>query len=860
MKSQAAAPKFVFTGIGTKGDVFPLAALAQEMLRRGYQAHLLANAGYEALAASHGVGFTPVTIAQTNNLMSASENLTQHVFPSYDPTIEYLRQQVDQGQSLVVVNLDEFSASNMLCERYELPLCRIHLTPHRIRSLIRPPWPHRQHLEGRLGSTYRKYRLPYIYAQMSKAPPFMAGLNRFRHRVGLAPVVTLGEIDAAVTTRVGFFPSWYAEPAPDWPSGCKLVGFPLSPTSASPPSGLAEFVRREGKPVVFTPGTGVVDVERFFEDARQCCEVLDMPGVFLSPHFRAPNTGVGSRMLHFDFLDLELVLRHAALLVHHGGIGTTARALAAAVPQIIRPRAYDQFDNGDRVSSLGVGQCLLPKKYSLERLTAAARELTSGAGVKQKLEQVAGRIRAQDAVARAADVLERVARAKVRLPTELACATSRPRQVSLSRTKAGVPRSRRTKFILSSLGTEGDLLPLLALAKELTDRGHACHLLGNAACDTRATQLGIEFSAIAPAQTNNLTSKEERFRTYNLPSHEPTFGIFERELALGNRLVVVNRGPYSASTLMCERYGLPRIQLFLAPAHIRSLDAPPAPWKARACGQLGKAFKKYHLPKIYAAVDENPYILWHVNAQRRSLGLGQITSLHEYERLVDHSLGFFPEWYATPASDWPAIDLVGFPTQPSFEPLPARLTRFLDTHERPLVFTPGTGVRDVGKFFAEARRCCDLLDRPGVLLSPHHTPAGLELGDRVLHFDFVELGSLLPRAALLVHHGGIGTTARAIEAGIPQIISPQSFDQPDNGGRVSDLGVGAVLARTQLTGETLAATARALLQSELVATTLRTLARRIPGTPAIPLAADILIERFANLGAPARPRAAELRN
>jgi UDP:flavonoid glycosyltransferase YjiC (YdhE family) len=420
-----------------------------------------------------------------------------------------------------------------------------------------------------------------------------------------------------------------------------------------------------------------------------------------------------------------------------------------------------------------------------------------------------------------------------------------------------IPRSKRTKFILTTLGTEGDLLPFLALAKEITDRGHACHLLSNAAAGARAALLGIEFSAIAPAQADNLTSKEERFRLYTLPSHEPTFGIFEREVALGNPLVAVNRDTYSASMLSCERHSLPLVQMFVAPGLIRSLEAPPAPWKRHAGGRLSKAFKKYRLPKLYAAFYENPYMLGHVNEQRRSQGLRTVTSLLEHEALIAHSLGLFPDWYATRASDWPAIDLVGFPTQPAFQPLPARLTRFLDTHDRPLVFTPGTGVRDVERFFVEARRCCQLLDRPGVFLSPNYNPADAELGDRMIHFDFVELGSLLPRAALLVHHGGIGTTARAIQAGIPQIISPQIFDQPDNGSRVSELGVGAVLERTLLTGETLAAAARALLQSELVATRLRSLALRSSGTRAISRAVDILLERFANPGALARHPAAQ---
>jgi rhamnosyltransferase subunit B len=131
-----------------------------------------------------------------------------------------------------------------------------------------------------------------------------------------------------VRTRLGLFPSWYAEPAADWPQPLELAGFPLPPSSAVLPPAFAEFVRREGNPIVFTPGTGVTDVKQFFEEGRQCCEAVGTPGVFSSRHLSIPSGGLGSRFMSFEFLDLALVLKHAALLVHHGGIGTTAPRLA----------------------------------------------------------------------------------------------------------------------------------------------------------------------------------------------------------------------------------------------------------------------------------------------------------------------------------------------------------------------------------------------------------------------------------------------------------------------------------------------------------------------------------------------------
>jgi len=56
--------------------------------------------------------------------------------------------------------------------------------------------------------------------------------------------------------------------------------------------------------------------------------------------------------------------------------------------------------------------------------------------------------------------------------------------------------------------------------------------------------------------------------------------------------------------------------------------------------------------------------------------------------------------------------------------------------------------------------------------------------------SYVPLGSLLPWCSAIVHHGGIGTVAQALRAGIPQLITPMNFDQPTNAARVRALGAG----------------------------------------------------------------------
>jgi len=68
-----------------------------------------------------------------------------------------------------------------------------------------------------------------------------------------------------------------------------------------------------------------------------------------------PPNGLGE---HVGFAPFEELFPRSALVVHHGGIGTIALALAAGVPQIVRPMMGAQFDLGNRMQRLGVGRMI----------------------------------------------------------------------------------------------------------------------------------------------------------------------------------------------------------------------------------------------------------------------------------------------------------------------------------------------------------------------------------------------------------------------------------------------------------------------------------------------------------------------
>jgi UDP:flavonoid glycosyltransferase YjiC (YdhE family) len=126
----------------------------------------------------------------------------------------------------------------------------------------------------------------------------------------------------------------------------------------------------------------------------------------------------------------------------------------------------------------------------------------------------------------------------------------------------------------------------------------------------------------------------------------------------------------------------------------------------------------------------------------------------------------------------------------------------------------------------------------------HQLPTNLP--DTVRHFGFVPMSNLLPRSAALVHHGGIGSCAQGLAAGIPQVVRPMSYDQFDNSRRLVQLGVAQEIPVKKFTGPRLAATLALLLSSPTVATRCRDLATRCNGPAALTAACDALEQLARN--------------
>jgi len=153
------------------------------------------------------------------------------------------------------------------------------------------------------------------------------------------------------------------------------------------------------------------------------------------------------------------------------------------------------------------------------------------------------------------------------------------------------------------------------------------------------------------------------------------------------------------------------------------------------------------------------------------------------------------------------------------------LPKFLDSGEPPIVFTLGSAaVMDARDFFEESAKAANILGKRAVLLygvfneppklvesGEWRVESGENITSNVAAFDYAPYSLVFPKAACVVHQGGVGTTAQVLRAGVPHLIMPYSHDQPDNAARCERIGIARVISRESYTAENAAKHLRVLL-------------------------------------------------
>ena len=384
------------------------------------------------------------------------------------------------------------------------------------------------------------------------------------------------------------------------------------------------------------------------------------------------------------------------------------------------------------------------------------------------------------------------------------------------------------RILLLTLGSFGDINPLVGLGLALEKRGHEAMVIANADSEAPVRQAGLAFTAVSPASAYRDGVDERHARD---PEKAPAlfFGyclaiipeVFSsiKQLYQPGRTIMAATPQVFAARIAQETLGIPLATLVPNPILFPSVYDAAEPKSTRLESALGRWLRRMRFYRLVLKSDR--LFAPGINSFRTNLGLNPVRRVwSRWRNSPQRAIGLWPEWFYSPKADWPAqavvtgfIEYDGTPTTTAadaWEPAIAGGGR------APIVFTSGTAPLDGSDFFPAACKACEILNWPGVLLTEQEKQLRNPLPRMVRHVRYAPLAELLPPAAAIVHHGGIGTAARALKAGIPQLVRPTGFDQYNNASHLARLGVAKSIARREFTPDNVATRLRELLESQTV--------------------------------------------
>ena len=401
------------------------------------------------------------------------------------------------------------------------------------------------------------------------------------------------------------------------------------------------------------------------------------------------------------------------------------------------------------------------------------------------------------------------------------------------------------RIVLCTAGSLGDLHPFIALGLALKARGVQAEIATSVEYGAKVEAEGLVFHRVGPgverlsadlgmdlAGLTEAIAKSDRFlfEKVMLPYLEDW--TREVEVVARGSAAVVGATFAAGAWMAAELAGVPYVSAALQPTVVFSAFDPPflprAPWLKPASGgaQLWLNRMTVRLARASTAHWTKP-----INRVRAPLGLAPSDAnlLFDGAANADLALGLYSPLLSGVQPDAPpGFAVTGYAAYDSeaggASVMPRELERFLAEGPEPVVFTLGSAAVHIpGDFYRESLKAARRIGRRAVLLVGPDGDLSVADGRDAIAVPYAPFSSLFPRAAAVVHQGGVGTTQQALRAGRPQLVVPHLGDQFDNGARVARLGAGATLARGRYRAERVAEWLERLLGDATVVETAKRL-------------------------------------
>ena len=415
------------------------------------------------------------------------------------------------------------------------------------------------------------------------------------------------------------------------------------------------------------------------------------------------------------------------------------------------------------------------------------------------------------------------------------------------------------RIILSTFGSFGDLHPYMALGLELQSRGHEPVIATMNYYREKVQNSGLKFAAVSPDFPQPKDQDPELINRLLDPkkgikflTEEIIFGSIRESYADLLKIVegadlLMTHPAAPAGPLVGYKTRMPWISSVLAPLSFFSAYDPPAPpfwhWtkKFRVLGPRAMRFFLDTMMSQYRAEAFNKF--------REELGVPYYGNpTFEGQHSPTLILAMFSPIFGPPQPDWPSqANTTGFCFYDGHHEhsMSEELIQFLNAGPAPIVFTLGsTAVWVARDFYSQSINAAAQLGQRAILLIGDERNRPDKLPEGIIAVDYAPYESLLPRASVIVHSGGVGTTSQALLAGVPTLIVPFAFDQFDNADHALRLRTSRTLYRNEYKAGRVARELAQLINNEQYAREACSISERLKRENGPATAADLIEQQL----------------
>jgi len=402
------ARKIVLATTGTLGDLHPFLAIALRLREVGLHPVLAAMEDYRSVVEAEGIDFHAVRpgsaemIAAGLDEAKVAHRVTGDLRAGFDLMLPHLDLTVaDLTQAIVgadlVIGGTLSAVARIVAEAAGVSMVTVVLQPMGFLSVAEPP----AMREVPFLPALRRYLGPGVVRALyaigsARGRASMRPVTGLRRKLGLAPVGDELFDGPRRSERIfALYPPAFAPLPADAPSAAQSAGFAFydgrDGTAGRLDPALEAFLCTGPSPLVFTLGSFAVFAPGcFYEASAEVARRLGRRAILLvGAHATDAYAGLASQSVAVaGYAPHSLLFARAAAVIQHGGMGTTAQALRAGVPQLVCPMFGDQFDNARRLRGLGVAERVPLRRYSAERASNALRRLLTRPGAAARAREL----------------------------------------------------------------------------------------------------------------------------------------------------------------------------------------------------------------------------------------------------------------------------------------------------------------------------------------------------------------------------------------------------------------------------------------------------------------------------------------